>query len=232
MSNLSCVPAIILLNGALHHYGLKTIYFHPHHYGLKTIYFHPEKSKDKLLYMHQRALMSQKIQYLIPAPKLDELRKLFVKKNRKRIGYTRAPVLNTTHETGHQAANDYIHWYNLNKFAHLPVITGVRKNEVTDTATIAQIGLKYPELRPAPVLPVDEASEPEVEDESPNSNTTREEEGSPPAANVDNGELLNPTEDAEDDVAEPAARHPGGLFATICRNGREPYWSGTVCRSS
>ena len=28
MSDLSFVPAIILLNGALNHYGLKTVYFH------------------------------------------------------------------------------------------------------------------------------------------------------------------------------------------------------------
>ena len=43
MSELSCVPALILLNGALHHYGLK------------MIYFHPKKESDKLLSLNQRA---------------------------------------------------------------------------------------------------------------------------------------------------------------------------------
>ena len=148
MSNLSCVPAIILLNRALHHYGLK------------MINFHPEKAKDELLSLHQRALMSQQIRLLIPEPKKDELEKLFAKQNRKRIGYTRTQVLNTTHEPGRQAADEYINWYNLNKFDHLSVITGVRKTEVTDTTTVPKIGLKYPELRRTPVLPVDEGSEP------------------------------------------------------------------------
>ena len=165
--------------------------------------------------------MSQKIRLLIPEPKLDELEKLFAKQNRKRIGYTRAQVLNTTHLTGHEAAKDYIHWYNLNKFDHMPLITGVGKSEVTDPNTIPQIGLKYPELRPTPALPVDEASEPKVEDESPSTNTT-EEEGSPPAANVDDGELPNPSEQSEDDAAKPAPRRPGGIFASIKELGEKP----------
>ena len=94
---------------------------------------------------------------------------------------------------------------------------GVHENEVTDPTTIPQIGLKYPELRPTPVLPVDEALEPEVEDESLGTNTT-EEEGSLPTANVDDGELPNLSEDSKDDVAEPAARRPGGLFASFVEN--------------
>ena len=40
----------------------------------------------------------------------------------------------------------------------------------------------------------EEESEPEVEDKSPNSHTTGEEE-IPPAINVDNGEPPNPSED-------------------------------------
>ena len=171
MSNLSCVPAIILLNGALQHYGLK------------MCYFHLEKAKDELLSICQRARMSQQIRLLIPEPKKDELEKKFAKENRKRIGYTRAQVLNTTHKNGQKAANDYIDWYNHHRFDHLPEITGVRKTEVTNLSTIPQIGLKYPELRPAPVLPDNEASEPEVEDESPSGSnkSTTGGEGSPPA---------------------------------------------------
>ena len=53
-----------------------------------------------------------------------------------------------------------------------------------------------------------------MEDESPVTNTT-EEDGSPPAANVGNGALPNPSEDSKDDTPEPAARRPGGIFATM-----------------
>ena len=172
MTNLSCVPAIILLNGALHHYGLK------------TIYFHPEKTKDELLSMHQRALMSQTIRFLIKEPELDELEKKFAKQNRKKIGYTRAQVLNTTHKTGQRAADKYIDWCNRHKFDHMPDITVVHETEVVDPSTVPEIQNKYPDLRPTPVLPVDEASEPEVEDESLNSYTAGEE--SPPTVNVEN----------------------------------------------
>ena len=82
-------------------------------------------------------------------------------------------MLNTTHETGQRAADAYIQWYNRHKFDHMPDIIGVHKNEVADTTKVPMIGNKYPEIHPKPVLPEEEASEPEVEDESPASHTTR-----------------------------------------------------------
>ena len=169
-----------------------------------TIYFHQEKAKDELLSKHQRALMSQKICLLIREPKLDELEKLFAKQKRKRIGYTRAQVLNTTHKPGHEAANDYIHWYNLNKFDHMPVIAGVHKNEVTDPTTIPKIGLKYPELHPTPVLPVNEASEPEVEDKSPGKNTTEQPQVDPTVSASVNDVNDPPNEGTEANAVTPA----------------------------
>ena len=53
MCDPSCVPAIILLKGALNHYRLR------------PVYFHPQKDKDALLAIHQRAYMSQTIRLLI-----------------------------------------------------------------------------------------------------------------------------------------------------------------------
>ena len=186
MSALSCVPAIILLNGALHHYVLK------------TIYFHLQKAKDKLLSMHQRALMSQKIWSLINEPKRDKLEKQYAKLDKVGVGYTRAQVLKTTDEPGQRAAYNYIRWRNLNKFKHMPDITKVHETEVVDPDTIAPIGNKYPHLRPPPVHPDDQASDIEVEDESPDSQTTRED--SPPTVNVDKGEPPNPSEETKTQV--------------------------------
>ena len=160
MSELSCVPALILLNGALRHYGLK------------MIYFHPKKKSDELLSLNQRAYMSRTIRTNISDARKDELEIKFAKEGRVRIGYTRLQVLNTTHEPGREVANQYIKWYNDHKFDIMPELEGVCKSEVTDTSKVPDIGLKYKHLCPKTTLPLDEASEPEVEDECPMSNTT------------------------------------------------------------
>ena len=152
MSDLSCVPAIILLNRALNQYGLK------------TVYFHPQKAKDALLSMHQRAIMSQTIWFLIQEHERDELEKKYAKLRKVGIAYTRAQVLNTTHVTGQRAADNYIRWYNLNKFKHMPDIRRVHKTEVVGTKAVAPMGNRYPELRPPPVHPDEQASDHEVED--------------------------------------------------------------------
>ena len=81
MSELSCVPALILLNGALRHYGLK------------MIYFHPKKESDELLSLNQRAYMSRTIRINIPDARKEEMEINFAKEGRKRIGYTRLQVL-------------------------------------------------------------------------------------------------------------------------------------------
>ena len=119
-------------------------------------------------------------------------------------------MLNTTHETGQRTADAYIRWYNRHKFNHMPVITGVHKNEVDKMTKVPKIGNKYSHLRPTPVLPEEEDSEPEVEDESPDAHTTGEEQP-PPIVNVDNGEPPNPSKDSEDNIAKSAVRK-GGLF--------------------
>ena len=136
--------------------------------------------------MHQRAIMPQTIRFVIQEPERDDLEKKYAKLGKVGIGYTRAQVLNTTHAIGQRAANDYIHWYNLNKFKHMPDITRVHKTEVVDTSAVAPIRNKYTDLRPPPVHPDDQASDHEVEDESPDSQTTVED--SPPTVNDDNVE--------------------------------------------
>ena len=121
------------------------------------IYFHPKKAEDELLSLHHRAFMSQKIQIKIPEAKRDELEKKYAKQGAKRVGYTRFQVLNTTHEDGRLADDKYIAWYNDHNFARMPEIVDVRKTEVTDAeaSKVPKIGLKYLELRPKPVLPLD-----------------------------------------------------------------------------
>ena len=163
MSELSCVPALILLNGALRHYGLK------------MIYFHPKKECDELLSLNQRARMSRVIRINIPDARKQLMELKFAKEGRKRIGYTRLQVLDTTHAHGSDVANQYMEWYNDKKFDITPTLTGVLEPELFDTSSIPEIGLKYPHLRPKTKLPLDEASEPEVEDKSPEKESDSEE---------------------------------------------------------
>ena len=183
MSELSCVPALILLNGALHHYGLK------------MIYFHPKKEHDDLLALNQRAYMSRTIRMHIPEARKEELELSFAKAGRKRIGYDRLQVLDTTHKHGRDVANRYIQWYNDKKFAISAKLVDVLESEITDTSSIREIGLKYKHLRPKTNLPLDEGSEPEVEDESPMSNNTEKE----------SDDEESPTEGEEDLNKKPSA---------------------------
>ena len=99
----------------------------------------------------------------------------------------------------------------------------VRESEVTDTSTVPEIGWKYKHLRPKTTLPLDEASEPEVEDESPLSNTTgmesdnekssgeednpgkkpsADEKDSTPTAKDSNAHLSDEAEESEDEEAK------------------------------
>ena len=198
---------------------------------------------DSLLFsLYHRALMSRKIRIKIPEAKRDYLEKKFAKEGRKRVGYTRFQVLDTTHPPGRVAANEYIQWYNDNKFDHMPEIEDVRETEVTDTSTVPKIGLKYPELCPKPALPLDEGSESEVEDESPISSTTEkesppEEERSPSAAKDDDkGKVPHHSEDSEDESVAPSGRRSGGLIQgmteTMKRMGENLVGTGPSSRTS
>ena len=60
LSKLSCVPALLLLNGTLHYYKLQ------------PIFFHLSKEADKLLAIHQRALMLATIQLEIKGQALED----------------------------------------------------------------------------------------------------------------------------------------------------------------
>ena len=171
--------------------------------------------------------MSRTIRTNISDARKDELEIKFAKESRVRIGYTRLQVLSTTHKHGRDVANQYIKWYSNYKFAIMPELEHVRQTEVTDTSKVRDIGWKYKHLRPKTTL-----SEPEVEDESPMSNTTgmesdseeeRSEKKSPPdeekstptAKNSDahlsedNGSKLpSRREDPEDDSAAGSTRPP------------------------
>ena len=119
--------------------------------------------------------MSCTIRTEIPDARREELEIKFAKEGRVRIGYTRLQVLNTTNKHGRHVANQYINWYKNYKFARMPKLEDVRKTEVTDKSKVRDIGLKYRHLRPKTTLPLDEGSEPEVQDESPMSSTTGKE---------------------------------------------------------
>ena len=233
MSELSCVPALILLNGALRHYGLK------------MIYFHPKKTEDELLSLHHHAYMSRMIRIKISDAKRDELEIKFAKEGSVKIGYTRFQVMNTTHKHGRLAANKYINWYRDYKFARMPELKDVRKTEVTNKSKVPDIGLNYLHLRPKTTLPLNKGPEPEVEDESPMSSTTgkespteeeRSEKKSPPdeerststakdhdghlsdgsEESRDNKEKLpHPGEDPEDDSAAVPTRPPRSLIGDM-----------------
>ena len=136
MSSLSCVPALILLNGALNHYGLR------------PVYVHPGKAEDALMAQHQCASMSQTIWLLIKEPTRDQLERQHTKLGKLSIGYTRADVLSTTNKPGAYVAKDYIWWYNLNKFPHMPNIRGVRESNIIDQTKVPKIGMNYWNLLP------------------------------------------------------------------------------------
>ena len=109
----------------------------------------------------------------------------------------------------------------------MPEIEDERETEVTKPSTVPLIRLGYPKLRPKPVLPLDEGSEPEVEDESPIASTTEKEsppeEGRSPSATKelpdrseeskdDEGKVPHQGEDSEDDSVAPSAICRGGLI--------------------
>ena len=134
--------------------------------------------------------MSQTIRLLIEEPKKDQLEKQNTKQGQTSIGCSRTQVLNTTHETGKEISQNYIEWYNLNKFKQMPNITEVRRTNVDDPKKVPRIGYKYPELRPQRLHPDDQELDHQVEDESPDSLTTRNE--STPPGDDDNTEPPNP----------------------------------------
>ena len=70
-----------------------------------------------------------------------------------------------------------------------------------DTSKVREIGLKYKHLRPKTTLPLDEASEPEVEDESPMSNTTGKESDSEESSIEE--ENLDKKPSADDEKSPP-----------------------------
>ena len=132
----------------------------------------------------------------------------FAKEGRKRIGYTRLQVLDTTHKHGRDVANRYIEWYNDKKFDIMPKLVDVLESEVTDPRSIPKIGLKYKHLRPKTTLPLDEGSEPEVEDESPMSNTTEKESDDEETPNEE--EDLNKKPSADDQRSPSDGKEAAG----------------------